>query len=181
MDIEGLLQDCSISIANALEILQSCTKPSIRYRHLKSIIEDDKTLPILQSIPCLLMTWQHKEPANQQAWWLIQNILEYSSIPSNRHGMSSVYIITMKAPDHHSHGTGPLCLKMENPTAKHTKHMENVPSAKLPQMRMRSWGNGPNLSSTPIWPGCPLLGCYQCHQPIVLGSLWWRLWSIAIN
>ena len=26
---DGLVQDCSISIANALEILQSCTKPSI--------------------------------------------------------------------------------------------------------------------------------------------------------
>ena len=28
-DIDGLVQDCSISIANALEILQSWTKPSI--------------------------------------------------------------------------------------------------------------------------------------------------------
>ena len=28
-DIEDLLKDCCISIANALEILQSCTKPSI--------------------------------------------------------------------------------------------------------------------------------------------------------
>ena len=28
-DIDGLVQVCSISIANALEILQSCTKPSI--------------------------------------------------------------------------------------------------------------------------------------------------------
>ena len=27
--IDGLLQDCSNSIANALELLQSCTKPSI--------------------------------------------------------------------------------------------------------------------------------------------------------
>ena len=27
--IDGLVQECSISIANALEILQSCTKPSI--------------------------------------------------------------------------------------------------------------------------------------------------------
>ena len=26
--IDGFVQDCSISIANALEILQSCTKPS---------------------------------------------------------------------------------------------------------------------------------------------------------
>ena len=28
-DIDGLVQDCSISNALALEILQSCTKPSI--------------------------------------------------------------------------------------------------------------------------------------------------------
>ena len=28
-NIDGLVQDCRISIANALEILQSCTKPSI--------------------------------------------------------------------------------------------------------------------------------------------------------
>ena len=27
--LDGLVKDCSISIANALEILQSCTKPSI--------------------------------------------------------------------------------------------------------------------------------------------------------
>ena len=32
--INGLVQDCSISIANALEILQSCTKPSIDYVNL---------------------------------------------------------------------------------------------------------------------------------------------------
>ena len=29
VQINGLVQDCSISIANAQEILQSCTKPSI--------------------------------------------------------------------------------------------------------------------------------------------------------
>ena len=28
-DIDGLVQDCSNSIANALELLQSCTKPLI--------------------------------------------------------------------------------------------------------------------------------------------------------
>ena len=28
-DIDGLVQDCSFSIANALEILRLCTKPSI--------------------------------------------------------------------------------------------------------------------------------------------------------
>ena len=30
--INGLVQDCSYSIANALELLQSCTKPSIYRR-----------------------------------------------------------------------------------------------------------------------------------------------------
>ena len=60
-------------------------------------------------------------------------------------------------------------------------HRENVPSAKVPQMRMSSLGNVPNFSLTPIWPGYPQLGCYEYHQPIVLGSLWWRLWLIAID
>ena len=46
--IDGLVQDCSNSIANAMELLQSCTKPSICtvleihiiwwWKHLKSII-----------------------------------------------------------------------------------------------------------------------------------------------
>ena len=30
-NIDGLVQDCSISSANALEILQSCIKPSILF------------------------------------------------------------------------------------------------------------------------------------------------------
>ena len=33
LQINGLVQDCSNSIANALELLQSCTEPSIWYRH----------------------------------------------------------------------------------------------------------------------------------------------------
>ena len=37
---DGLVQDCSKSIANALELLQSCTKPSIQgfHIHLKEIL-----------------------------------------------------------------------------------------------------------------------------------------------
>ena len=31
--IDGLVQDCNISIANALEILQSCTKRSMLMEH----------------------------------------------------------------------------------------------------------------------------------------------------
>ena len=37
-DIRGLVQDCSISIANALELLQSCTKPSIWWDRLTAQI-----------------------------------------------------------------------------------------------------------------------------------------------
>ena len=33
--IDNLVQDCSISIANALEILQSCTKPSTYFVYPK--------------------------------------------------------------------------------------------------------------------------------------------------
>ena len=36
--IDGLVQDCSNSIANALELLQSCTKPSIWYIRCRSNI-----------------------------------------------------------------------------------------------------------------------------------------------
>ena len=35
--IDGLVQDCSNSIANALELLQSCTKPSISMTQSKTI------------------------------------------------------------------------------------------------------------------------------------------------
>ena len=31
-DVDGLVQDCSNSIANALELLQSCTKTSMWYQ-----------------------------------------------------------------------------------------------------------------------------------------------------
>ena len=34
-NFDGLVQDCSISIANAMEILQSCTKPSIWFSSTK--------------------------------------------------------------------------------------------------------------------------------------------------
>ena len=44
-NIDGLVQDCSNPIANALELLQSCTE---------------------QPISCLLITWWWKEPWHQQ-------------------------------------------------------------------------------------------------------------------
>ena len=43
MGPDGLVQDCSNSIANALELLQSCTKPLIWVR-LKSNLEASSAL-----------------------------------------------------------------------------------------------------------------------------------------
>ena len=40
--MDGLVQDCAISIANALEILQSWTKPSISSIYIKKTIPDGK-------------------------------------------------------------------------------------------------------------------------------------------
>ena len=44
-DIGGLVQDCSISIANALEILQSCTEPSICRRRDDQVKSHTYTRP----------------------------------------------------------------------------------------------------------------------------------------
>ena len=39
-DVNGLVQACSNSIANAMVILQSCFKPSIYVIHLKELMID---------------------------------------------------------------------------------------------------------------------------------------------
>ena len=40
-DIDGLVQDCGISSALAMEILHSCTKPSLSYTSMIYIIPHD--------------------------------------------------------------------------------------------------------------------------------------------
>ena len=42
--IEGLAQDCSNSIANALELLQSCTKPSLWCLTVKDIMSEPRKM-----------------------------------------------------------------------------------------------------------------------------------------
>ena len=50
LNIDGLEQDCSISSALAMQILQSCTKPSIyKYMHLQHMIQ----------YKCIWCTWQN--------------------------------------------------------------------------------------------------------------------------
>ena len=46
---DGLVQDCSNSSALAMELLQSCTEPSIRY---------DDCLVFIMVIPILPITWK---------------------------------------------------------------------------------------------------------------------------
>ena len=59
--IDGLVQDCSIAAANALEILQSCTKRSIYYKRPR-LREDSCTgqymPPLITWWPLHLLTWQ---------------------------------------------------------------------------------------------------------------------------
>ena len=45
LSIDGLVQDCSISSANALEILQSCTEPSISGCPVKQVCNTSFILP----------------------------------------------------------------------------------------------------------------------------------------
>ena len=43
--IDGLVQDCRNSIANALELLQSCTKPSICVRESTDMVMTAQNIP----------------------------------------------------------------------------------------------------------------------------------------
>ena len=67
MHINGLVQDCSISIANALEILQSCTKPSIyeslRLNELTLLVLRQESCGKITSVSLLLMPWLFVSPA----------------------------------------------------------------------------------------------------------------------
>ena len=62
LHIYGLIQVCSNSSANALEIPQSCVSSSD---------DGDGILGLWRSTPCLLMPWLLKSPEHQQAChWL---------------------------------------------------------------------------------------------------------------
>ena len=54
--IDGLVQDCSNSIANALELLQSCTKPS-----MYALVNGK---PLLE----MISTYCHIDPRNMLKW-----------------------------------------------------------------------------------------------------------------
>ena len=49
--IDGLAQDCSNSIANALELLQSCAKPSICYLKIMQLEESSEILLVISHLP----------------------------------------------------------------------------------------------------------------------------------
>ena len=61
--IDGLVQDCNISIANALEMLQSCTKPST-YNKEKSPyhLHSDLSSPEMRHFSLVWQTHRHRAP-----------------------------------------------------------------------------------------------------------------------
>ena len=48
--IDGLAQDCSNPNANALELLQPCTKSSICAKNKKAFVKQSDQIPILEMI-----------------------------------------------------------------------------------------------------------------------------------
>ena len=65
LNIDGLVQDCSNSIANALELLQSCTKPSIS---------------------CIIFFLFHQMFQRNDYWWKVGIIIMYQETGSWWHG-----------------------------------------------------------------------------------------------
>ena len=57
LDINGLVQDCSNSIANALELLQSCTKPLISSQRMTTLYIDQVILGHIEPEFLLLSRW----------------------------------------------------------------------------------------------------------------------------
>ena len=67
-EINGLVQDCSISSANALEILQSCTKPSI-WNITKHLSSSKKNHPIRIRFPVPQGSVQIRRCYLCPRWW----------------------------------------------------------------------------------------------------------------
>ena len=76
--VDILVQDCSISIANALEILQSCTKPSMymMYNMLKNDVENK--LFLIHGAP-FSMKWKNPSISrNSIACWASQTKVRHN-------------------------------------------------------------------------------------------------------
>ena len=71
-EIDGLVQDCSISIANALEILQSCTMPS-KWTNTKGFNYIFHQILFNKFIKNC--TWNHILPSSRQLWYHSPSIL----------------------------------------------------------------------------------------------------------
>ena len=69
--VDGLVQDCSNSIAIALELLQSCTKPSISFKWLY--------VPHTWSWSTKLLVWKKKQKKNEVIGWAFEYLGENRS------------------------------------------------------------------------------------------------------
>ena len=63
--IDGSVQDCSYSIANALELLQSCTNPSICPVHNKQAVQSSLILSIFQ----VVLSYKLWRRLSRKRWW----------------------------------------------------------------------------------------------------------------
>ena len=107
---DGFVQDCSSSIANALDILQSCNKPSICYNRWGNTKE---VLPVSERIgfPSLALTHRCYDALLRVPCNLgyIPPKLVLRSNPAR-----SLYQIVMKFCTEHGSITAVLCAKLQN-------------------------------------------------------------------
>ena len=78
LQLDGLVQDCSNSIADALELLQSCTKTSSLLCHVDGLVQERRNsiANTLESpLPCTILSmWEGKQPMShyQKHWYISQ-------------------------------------------------------------------------------------------------------------
>ena len=80
-NINGLVQDCSNSIANAMELLQACTKPSKRGhgRFAHSYVQSGSNSSVSCNNPCVFY-WNISYPATFTHYFISMDMLGYSHV-----------------------------------------------------------------------------------------------------
>ena len=130
----GLMQDCSISIANALEIMQSCPKPSICIFRLISVWCIDRSF----WIDTCDEFFQHKINGLVQdcsTCISIANaleILQSSTKPSN-------YVFPFYIISHY------ICTEMVQEILRYGRQRNRYPAKSVPHLLLTLWFEDPGL------------------------------------
>ena len=112
--MDGLVQDCSNSIANALELLQSSTKPSTRYRtqyDYKNAVYGSDFQPTFERsmVRSVYHEWNNHEASSVHSILTIDHCCTITGLPFLRclQGLKSTRVLVQRhSPYSHIHRTG---------------------------------------------------------------------------